>query len=486
MTIPTQPKDGNIFLYNQILSVHKIETVGQTFQAKFYLKATWVQSINLDTIVPAEVKPGYVYDLSKNWPEYVYKPKLDFDNAAAEIIELKDQSLEVSDWRGVQASDNGDSTYNTSTNITTSSGDSRKELVMEWSGSACGTFTYQINLNNYPYDIQMLKMTIGTKDPKVSLKDDWTDGVQSTIRKDHVLDLGFKFLDVDDFLFKEVITPIDKDLAGKCRGAVLAAVEETFVISPYTRRKIDDDRDKMEVNPRNDSPLATNGRRKQFNGNQRTSFRMTNQKDEYSTLSYIVLVERIGRHSIEEIAIPISLISLSSFASFIFGPAQSAERLAVSITIFLVMTSYAYLVTTYVPKMHKRTLYTSHLLISFVLVFAVVFQNALFSLIHCRGYCEDSDMNIEFENIQSAWLWDLIFTAILLLAWSVWNVRLYIEVYSRSTIFEGLLKKIFEESLREVEEKRVRKELEPFKIQEITPTSRVKPATIVLSTTNNN
>ena len=136
-----RPKDNNVFIYMHIHHVSQIETVHQTFDTKFYLRATWVQPLR--KILTPEIDVD-------NWPNEIYKPQLDFDNAK-EIIELKEQSLAISDWRKVTTDQSGFDT------------ERFNYFVMEWKATGFGTFTYRINLDNYPYDLQMLKVTIGSK-----------------------------------------------------------------------------------------------------------------------------------------------------------------------------------------------------------------------------------------------------------------------------------------------------------------------------------
>ncbi len=252
-----KPVNGDILVYMQILHVNDIKTVEQTFNAKFYLNATWAQkwkpkinnanalhrhdgslcstmetnvnnvdNMDVDHYVP-KPPPGYnfcIHDDGGNWPydKNIYRPNLSFDNATT-VIELKNQKLYTSAWRDYynvhatgslvsnstqshqqeQRSNDEHSGNDNDNNI-----DIEEYVVLEWKASGSGTFTYDINLENYPCDIQLLKIAIASLDRGISLHDDNQDNVQSKIRKDYVLDLGFQFLEIEEGE-GEVSTSID-------------------------------------------------------------------------------------------------------------------------------------------------------------------------------------------------------------------------------------------------------------------------------------
>ena len=99
---------------------------------------------------------------------------------------------------------------------------------------------------------------------------------------------------------------------------------------------------------------------------------------------------------------PPSLISSGSFASFVFSVVDVSKRLTVSITIFMVMTIYSYLKSNYLPRIEKPTDVTRYIFMSFVLVFLVVAENAVFSGILCKGCCGDGkyySSKIKFKEV---------------------------------------------------------------------------------------
>ena len=103
----------------------------------------------------------------------------------------------------------------------------------------------------------------------------------------------------------------------------------------------------------------------------------------FSNLSYKIPIQRSSQIN-RELLIPIALINFGSFASFIFAADDVSNRLTVSIT-----TAYSYLKSSYLPRIEDPIDVTSYIFWSFVLIFAVVAENAVMSVILCKGWCKD-------------------------------------------------------------------------------------------------
>ena len=199
-------------------------------------------------------------------------------------------------------------------------------VVVEWNARATGTFRHPFDLYDYPVDKQVLKITMSSLNFGTYLYDDNYNGTKSTIRTDYYMDEGFQF-DLHN---------------GNGVGNKLELDESIVTI------------------------------------NQRS----------FSNLSYKIPIKRSSQIN-RELLIPIALISFGSFASFIFAADDVSNRLSVSITIFLVMTAYSYLKSSYLPRIEDPIDVTSYIFWSFVLIFAVVAENAVMSVILCKGWCKD-------------------------------------------------------------------------------------------------
>jgi len=399
------PAPDRVFIYLQIHHVNEINATAQTFKAKFYVKATWVQKNPTNVVVPAIWKK---IDQTA-WPNEVNVPKLRFDNAV-EVMALEERELSISTWRKVnpfQIPDNN-------------------SVVMEWSAFGSGVFSHQFNFENFPCDIQLLKITISSGS---QLLDDCTDNVRSTIRKDYIVNDGYE---VDTGRLSSFSSD-DRDGA---KGATLISEVNEIEINPInTRRK-------------------------------------------FHTLSYLIPVKRINHHVKREILHPVMLITLTSMVSFIFPPNNPSGRFGVSITIALVMAGYSYVIVTYLPRTKEESRFASYIFWSFVFVFMVVIENCLVALIDCNGYCEvaadtetDTEDGNEAESVKRFLLIatrnfrdrsslmepgnlviaDFVFFALFMVIWLTMNGRIYIQVFS---VMEKKEHKKIEGKLTELKQKR--------------------------------
>ena len=356
-----------VYIYMQILHVTDIKTVEQTFQAKFYFRASWVQK-RTDLFSPDPDKPVIPANWDPDhhpWPIGVRKPNLGFDNSIGEI-ELTSQSLGISDWRYVPPPPAPAKVGEPFSYPKRPENDTSPLVVVEWKARGAGTFTHPFDLYDYPDDKQQLKITMSSLNQGTFVYDDKYNDVKSTIRKDYVIDQGFQF-------------ETNSDLEEGVVGDKLKSEENFVVINQRTRRP-------------------------------------------FSTLSYMIPIQR-SSGIYRELIIPIALITLGSFASFVFPAEDVDKRLAVSITIFLVMTAYSYLKSSYLPKINKYTDVTTYIFLSFVLVFAVVAENAVMSVILCKGWCKaDKDFTHEKKIIHA----DKWVSIVLFAVWFYVNLGLFL------------------------------------------------------------
>jgi len=198
------PVNNSIFIYIQVVHVTSISTTEQTFHAKFYIRATWVQELCDNELI--KLKPGVKpIEAQTDWPKDVFMPSVAFDNAKEEI-EYKGQTVGVSPWRKVINQPERDNF-----------------VVVEWKAKGCGVFFQKFELGNFPCDIQLLKIVISSL-AGASLHDDDRDGVMSNIRKDYFVDQGF--------VFKfELEAQTQSGETETSRGAKIKSLEEILTIN---------------------------------------------------------------------------------------------------------------------------------------------------------------------------------------------------------------------------------------------------------------
>jgi len=274
--------------------------------------------------------------------------------------------------------------------------------VMEWKARGSGVFFQKFELRNYPCDTQLLKIVISSLDQRVNLHDDKNDKVVSIIRKDYFVDQGFHIKYYEELLNSTKIS--------ETRGEAIISREDAFMINQINKRF-------------------------------------------FNTLTYLLPAERIDRHVKAEILHPVTLITLATMSSFLFQPSAPEDRLSVSVTMALVITGYAYVITGYLPRTVEPLLLGRYVYLSFWFVFLVLFQNAFLALITCEGrYCgldlpitlaptlaPSVESPIRFlgvkrylqmqDNIDDAYLIDKVFMIILFSLWFLLNIYVYVRVY---------------------------------------------------------
>lgn len=353
-----------VFIYMQILHVNNVKTTNQTFGAKFYFRATWVQKKPTET----EAKDvQHCFADKQSWPPGVYRPNIGFDNAVDDI-ELKGQSIEMSKWRIPKKHVAGDS-----------SDTSEECVVMEWKARGSGNFSHDFDWKNYPMDIQLLKITIGILDINVLLYDDNADGVQSTIRKDYYVDNGFAFVPYKELLGDNTV---EEENGKEAHGMPITSKQKTFVINPLKNREC--------------------------------------EKREFTNLSYIIPSRRFWVYPIQETFIPVALISFSAFAVFLFPPQEVYTRLSVFLAVLIILSVYSYKVSICLPKMKEPNMFMKHTFHSFVHVFLVMIVTMIYSSCVCsKVYCnEDEIVAAAIERMDKI---DIIIFSTFLVLWILLN-----------------------------------------------------------------
>lgn len=396
-----KPKDSLIFIYMQILHVRKINTVEQTFHAKLYFRATWVQK-----------KPSEKSKITVDpWSEEIYRPNLSFENAI-DVVEFKHQSIQESQWREPLH------------------GNSTKEVVMEWKVILSSVFTHNFKLENYPNDVQLLKINITATDG-TEVYDDKTVDVNSAIRNDYFLDHQVKV--VKEVKAVKEVKEEDK-VTEQYVFEELKSHTDDHVKHPFKKKdqkqdqKKDNDQDSKQEDKHGDHLYSIS---QKFPIDTRTFF----------SLSYIIPCERISKHPKREILFPVSLIGTVSFATFVYPVYKPVDRFAVSITIALVMTSYMYIMTQYLPRTEDVSVLSTYIQYSFLMVFAILLEIAITSLIACGGYCNEED---EEDTTLTHKVIDWALSVLFFCYWLGLNMWVYGEVFKnqKSKEKERVIKEI--------------------------------------------
>lgn len=279
------PNIQHVYIYMHILHVHDIDSTKETLSAKFYLGATWLQDKPKTADNPNWEKEMKDYGGANrtNFPVGIVDPKISFDNATSSF-ELSDESLLLSNPKfRVPKITNPD------------------KIVVEWKATGNGTFIQSsLSFERYPFDIQCFQINMASKNPFVQLHDDRYDEVKSTMRMDYFIDTGFVPIEVvknkiqdikwrrgksPSFLQSTIPRHVQKEMVA--RGSSLLSMEEQYFINPK--------------NP---------------------------QKKHFHLLSYVIPARRISRHAIEEMFIPIFLITTAVFTSYVVPPQDVTDRLA--------------------------------------------------------------------------------------------------------------------------------------------------------------
>mmetsp|Transcript_9977 Transcript_9977/g.11958 ORF Transcript_9977/g.11958 Transcript_9977/m.11958 type:complete len:408 (+) Transcript_9977:143-1366(+) len=393
----------HVYIYLQILHVHCIDSTNETLSAKFYFRATWLQNKPDDWESVQDQMKEFCDDNSK-FPKGITDPQISFDNSMG-VMELKDQSLQVSKFREPTNDDRDDRD---------------EKIVIEYRARGSGTFIQSLSFQHFPFDIQFLKINMASMNPYVQLHDDCYDDVESTMRRDYFVDTGFvpitlnttkdRIEDINGHHeqrgpFLNTVIPEEVNKDGEERGVNLRSVEEKFWI---------------------------NHRRP--------------QKKPFHLLSYVIPARRISRHAKEEMFLPVFLITTAAFTSYGFAPEDLSKRLSTSVSLALVITAYKYLAaTTSVPVLKDRTVCDLYILISFVIIFLVVFQNWVAGLIACEGFCKSDDSS-DFGEI-----FDIVSFSLLGVLWVVLNIRTVVHVKS----IQKKDAESFKNRFKEIEKQRV-------------------------------
>jgi len=121
------------------------------------------------------------------------------------------------------------------------------------------------------------------------------------------------------------------------------------------------------------------------------------------TIMFRNRVERKIRFYYFQVLIPVFLIVTSAFVCFSFDPQEHEARLAITVTIFLIIIAYQYVVTSMLPKSSYTTYLDKYVILSFFYSAALIAENG------CIIKIEDAD-KMKF--------WDDVFLWVLLGAWA--------------------------------------------------------------------
>lgn len=365
-----RPYDNKIFIYMFINHISGVSTIDQTFNAKFYFRATWVQkkSIHFKNNSSISIQDD-------KWPDDVYKPDLVFSNAI-DYIELCKETLSVSTWRKVD----------------------EKEVkvdciddydVIEWKAHAFGTFTSPFEMKNYPQDIQLLQIKMeGLGGAHFHDDRDEENKVVSVLKKDTFTSNTFR-------LYKE--------------GSTRAWLQ-----------------DELQRQNSRDSNVSARTKKASSQFLQLTTKEevvQTYSGREFNVLSFNVPIKRFTRRHTFNVILNF-LIASSSFASFLFPPDQISKRLSVSITIGLVMAANYSQDSENLPNMEQTNVFTMYIFLSFFMVFAVVILTSLLALRACdHEYCDELGEEIPDSKL------DVAIASILIILWLSFNAVLLYKLY---------------------------------------------------------
>ena len=131
-----------VYIYVNVFSLSGIDTVAQTFDCHFFLRAMWKEPVES----PAD----------EEW-----HPNLVFMNSASPV-EMSDIELSACPWRKGPLG----------------------EKVMQWRADCRGTFREGFELEHFPFDVQALTITVSCNRPssEVTLLEDRYTGAKSILR----------------------------------------------------------------------------------------------------------------------------------------------------------------------------------------------------------------------------------------------------------------------------------------------------------------
>ena len=279
---PHAPYD--VFLYMQIKSFGNISVTEQSFKAYFYLKAAWVETRKQPNELLLLKKRLKKWDgEDRNWPDGIFNPKLDFMNAdpssdSGDGLETEGKMLKVCDWRFGP----------------------KGEPVIEYSFNARGTFIEALELQDFPFDVQPLRISISSsKDVNfIRLREDKFMGVQSTLRPEFLANPEF-------------------DIQPKMKLGNGETVVQPVVIDA-----------------RGDADLES-----EVSGTGRNS-RPGKLGQSFSVVHFAIIGERIPNYYIFNVLMPTFLITCMEGGAFVIDAVEAADRFSVTLTLTLVAAAY--------------------------------------------------------------------------------------------------------------------------------------------------
>lgn len=146
----------DVYVYVNIFSISEISTASETFQAHFYLRATWIEP---------GCRRGQELDKS------TWQPQILIMNTVAEPEITEEDFREVS-WR--QGRDGS--------------------AVLGWRAKYRACFKQRFELRSFPFDTQILAMTFTTQQFNVRLIEDCYDGSCSILRQEYTILPEFSIL----------------------------------------------------------------------------------------------------------------------------------------------------------------------------------------------------------------------------------------------------------------------------------------------------
>lgn len=167
------------------------------------MKATWTEK---EMDIGFDELKNFKFTSDCKWPSKeskVFDPRLMFMNAKEEIDRI-DQEIKVSPWRMGP----------------------KGEPVIEYSFFGRGTFNEELELENFPFDVQPLRIVIGSLNPAsiIGLNEDIYQGVNSQLRTEF---LGIPEFEIDH---KPYFDSFSKPFTGN-QGQIFASLEIAVVAS---------------------------------------------------------------------------------------------------------------------------------------------------------------------------------------------------------------------------------------------------------------
>ena len=106
-------------------------------------------------------------------------------------------------------------------------------------------------------------------------------------------------------------------------------------------------------------------------------------RDLFSEFVGEIFIHRRAGFYIFKIMMPLMLIVICSWSVFWMKTDDLADRMSVSLTVLLAVVAYQFIIVADLPKVPTITYMDAILLLSFVFMVAVVFENIIVNIIHC-------------------------------------------------------------------------------------------------------